>query len=201
MIIRKAEIACVAATKEQYPTEGYPEVAFAGRSNVGKSSLINTLVNRRSLARTSSTPGKTRTINFYNINDAIYLVDLPGYGYAKVSKEEKKKWSGMIEGYLNNRQELKTVILLVDIRHEPTNDDKLMLEWMRNSGKDIVVVATKADKLSKNEMMKHVPMVKKALNLTPNDKFITFSSQTKQGKEELWEIIKTACGYVESVNK
>lgn len=201
MIIRKAEIACVAATKEQYPTEGYPEVAFAGRSNVGKSSLINTLVNRRSLARTSSTPGKTRTINFYNINDSIYLVDLPGYGYAKVSKEEKKKWSGMIEGYLNNRQELKTVILLVDIRHEPTNDDKLMLEWMRNSGKDIVVVATKADKLSKNEMMKHVPMVKKALNLTTNDKFITFSSQTKQGKEELWEIIKTACGYVDVVNK
>ncbi|MCX7950332.1 MAG: ribosome biogenesis GTP-binding protein YihA/YsxC [Clostridiales bacterium] len=201
MIIRKAEIACIAATKEQYPQEGYPEVAFAGRSNVGKSSLINTLVNRRSLARTSSTPGKTRTINFYNINDAIYLVDLPGYGYAKVSKEEKKKWSGMIEGYLNNRQELKTVILLVDIRHEPTNDDKLMLEWMRNSGKDIVVVATKADKLSKNEMMKHVPMVKKALNLTANDKFIAFSSQTKQGKEELWEIIKTACGYVDVVNK
>lgn len=201
MIIRKAEIACVAATKEQYPTEGYPEVAFAGRSNVGKSSLINTLVNRRSLARTSSTPGKTRTINFYNINDAIYLVDLPGYGYAKVSKEEKKKWSGMIEGYLNNRQELKTVILLVDIRHEPTNDDKLMLEWMRNSGKDVVVVATKADKLSKNEMMKHVPMVKKALKLTPNDKFIAFSSQTKQGKEELWEIIKSACGYVDVVNK
>ncbi|CDF59442.1 ribosome biogenesis GTP-binding protein YihA/YsxC [Thermobrachium celere] len=197
MIIRKAEIECVAALKSQYPTTGYPEVAFAGRSNVGKSSLINTLVNRKSLARTSSKPGKTRTINFYNINDNLYLVDLPGYGYAKVSKEEKKKWGSMIEGYLNSRDELKLVILLVDIRHEPTQDDKLMLEWMRQTGKKVVVVATKSDKLSNNQIAKQVPVIKKALKLTQDETFILFSSETRRGKEELWEVIKSTCGIVE----
>ncbi|MCX7694136.1 MAG: ribosome biogenesis GTP-binding protein YihA/YsxC [Caloramator sp.] len=197
MIIRKAEIECVAALKSQYPDKGYPEIAFAGRSNVGKSSLINALVNRKALARTSSKPGKTRTINFYNINDALFLVDLPGYGYAQVSKEEKKKWGAMIEGYLNGREELRLVILLVDIRHEPTQDDKLMLEWMRQTGKKVVVVATKADKLSNNQLVKQVPVIKKSLKLTEEERLILFSSETKRGKEELWDIIKTECDIVE----
>ncbi|TDT58433.1 ribosome biogenesis GTP-binding protein YihA/YsxC [Fonticella tunisiensis] len=193
MIIRKAELEKVAVDPSQYPLAGYPEVAFAGRSNVGKSSLINSLVNRKSLARISSTPGKTRTINFYNINDALYLVDLPGYGYAKVSMEEKKKWGKIIEEYLNKRQELKLVILLVDIRHEPTGDDKLMFEWMKATGSKMVVAATKSDKLSKNQINKNLPLIRKSLNMALDDILIPFSSETKQGREELWNIIEKYC--------
>lgn len=193
MIIKKAEIEITAVSSAQYPGTNFPEVAFAGRSNVGKSSLINSLVNRRALARTSSTPGKTRAINFFNINDELFLVDLPGYGYAKVSKEEKNKWGKMIEDYLNERELLRLVILLVDIRHEPTNDDKLMFDWMRATGSKMVVVATKADKLTKNQMFKNVAMIKKSLSLTPQDVLIPFSSETKQGRDELWEIIEKSC--------
>lgn len=193
MIIKKAEIEITAVSSAQYPETNFPEVAFAGRSNVGKSSLINSLVNRRALARTSSTPGKTRAINFFNINDELFLVDLPGYGYAKVSKEEKNKWGKMIEDYLNEREQLRLVILLVDIRHEPTNDDKLMFDWMRATGSKMVVVATKADKLTKNQMFKNVAMIKKSLSLTPQDVLIPFSSETKQGRDELWEIIEKSC--------
>lgn len=197
MIIKKAEIEITAVSSAQYPDNGYPEVAFAGRSNVGKSSLINSLVNRKALARTSSTPGKTRAINFFNINDLLFLVDLPGYGYAKVSKDEKQKWGKMIENYLNGREQLRLVILLVDIRHEPTGDDKLMFEWMKATGSRLVVVATKADKLTKNQMFKNISMIKKSLSLGPEDIFIPFSSETKQGREELWEAIKSNCSISE----
>lgn len=191
MIIKKADIEAVAVTPAQYPTQGYPEIALAGRSNVGKSSLINTLVNRKALARTSSTPGKTRTINFYNINDSIYFVDLPGYGYAKVSKEEKAKWAKMIEEYLHYREELKLVIMLIDIRHEPTKDDLMMFEWMKASGRRMVVVATKADKLTRNQMNKNIAVIKKTLPMDEEDIFIPFSSESKLGKDELWSIIET----------
>lgn len=193
MIIKKAEIAAVAVAPSGYPEIGYPEVALAGRSNVGKSSLINRLVNRRGLARTSCTPGKTRTINFYNVNDEMHIVDLPGYGYAKVSKGEKEKWGGIIETYLNNREVLKLMIQLVDIRHEPTANDKLMYDWIKKTNLPSVVVATKSDKISRNAQFKNISIVKKALNVRPEDKFILFSSETGQGKEELWDIIEKIC--------
>ncbi|SKA90131.1 GTP-binding protein [Caloramator quimbayensis] len=191
MIIKKAELAATAVAASQYPKEGYPEAAFVGRSNVGKSSLINSLLNRKSLARISSVPGKTRTINFYNINDEYYFVDLPGYGYAKVSKEEKKKWAGIIEGYLFNRNELKIIFLLVDIRHEPTEDDKLMLEWIKSSNHKFAVIATKSDKLSKNQMIKNINIIKKSLMLSDEDFLIPFSSQTKQNREEILDLIES----------
>jgi GTP-binding protein len=193
VIIRKVDLDAVAAIPSQYPEKGFPEVALAGRSNVGKSSLINTMVSRKALARISGTPGKTRTINFYNINDELYLVDLPGYGYAKVSKVEKVKWGEMIEKYITNRVMLKLVIQLVDIRHEPTQDDKIMFQWMKATGSQAVVVATKADKLSKNQMFKNIAMIKKSLQLEKDDLFISFSSETKVGREELWEIIEKVC--------
>jgi GTP-binding protein len=193
MIIRKVDLDAVAVAPTQYPDSGFPEVALAGRSNVGKSSLINSLVNRKALARTSGTPGKTRTINFYNVNDELYLVDLPGYGYAKVSRDEKHKWGKMIEEYITNRNMLKLVVQLVDIRHEPTQDDKLMFQWMKATGSQAVVVATKADKLSKNEMFKNIAVIKKSLQVEKNDIFISFSSETKMGREELWEIIEKVC--------
>ncbi|CCJ33886.1 MULTISPECIES: ribosome biogenesis GTP-binding protein YihA/YsxC [Caloramator] len=190
MKIKKAELEKVAVFPYQYPNTGRPEIALAGRSNVGKSSLINTLVNIKSLARTSSSPGKTRTINFFNINDSFYLVDLPGYGYAKVSKEEKKKWGKMIEDYLNGREELKLIALLVDSRHAPTEDDKLMLNFIRHSGKKLVVIATKIDKLSRSELIKNINMLKRELQLTDQDYFIPFSSLKKIGKEELWKVFE-----------
>jgi GTP-binding protein len=193
MIIKKAEITAVAVAPSGYPENSYPEVALAGRSNVGKSSLINRLVNRRGLARTSSTPGKTRTINFYNVNDEIHIVDLPGYGYAKVSKGEKEKWGGIIETYLNNREVLKLMIQLVDIRHEPTANDKLMYDWIKRTNLPAVVVATKSDKISRNAQFKNVSIVKKALNVRPEDQFVLFSSETGQGKDELWDIIEKIC--------
>lgn len=193
MIIKKSEISATAVTTAQYPQTGYPEVAFAGKSNVGKSSMINTLLNRRSLARISSVPGKTRTINFYNVNDSLYFVDLPGYGYARVSKEEKMKWGEIIEEYLFKRSELKLIVLLVDSRHEPTNDDKLMLDWIRSTGHKLVVAATKSDKLSKNQLIKNISMIKKSLMLTGDDILIPFSSSTKEGKDELLGIIESVC--------
>lgn len=191
MIIRKAEIEAVAANPSGYPIKGYSEVALAGRSNVGKSSLINTMVNRRGLARISSTPGKTRTINFYNINDEIYIVDLPGYGYAKVSKEEKEKWGSMIEDYLYERENLKLVVLLVDIRHEPTKDDIMMFKWIKATNSRVVVVATKSDKLTRNQANKNIALIRKCLNMDKKDTLIPFSSETKQGRDELWELIES----------
>lgn len=191
MIIKKAEFAATAVAASQYPTNGYPEVAFVGRSNVGKSSLINALLNRKSLARISSVPGKTRTINFYNINDEIYFVDLPGYGYAKVSKEEKKKWAKIIEDYLFNREELKLILLLVDSRHEPTEDDNLMLQWIKSSNHNFAIIATKSDKLSRNQLTKNINMIKKSLMLENEDLLIPFSSETKENRDEILNLIET----------
>lgn len=193
MIIKKAELTAVAVAPSGYPELGYPEIALAGRSNVGKSSLINKMLNRKGLARTSCTPGKTRTINFYNINDLLHIVDLPGYGYAKVSKVEKEKWGGIIETYLHERKELKMLVQLVDIRHEPTADDKLMFNWIRQTNLPAVIVATKADKISKNQQFKNISIVKKALGATNEDKFVLFSSETGQGREELWAIFDAVC--------
>lgn len=178
-----------AVNKSQYPAEGIPEIALAGRSNVGKSSIINTLLNRRNFARTSQTPGKTRTINFYLINNEFYFVDLPGYGYAKIAKSEKEKWGGIMERYLESRQELCSILLLVDIRHEPTADDKLMYEWIKHFGYNCVVIATKADKISRGQYQKHISIIRKKLQMEISEKVIPVSSLKKTGVEELWEEI------------
>lgn len=178
-----------AVNKSQYPAEGIPEIALAGRSNVGKSSIINTLLNRRNFARTSQTPGKTRTINFYLINNEFYFVDLPGYGYAKIAKSEKEKWGGIMERYLESRQELCSIFLLVDIRHEPTADDKLMYEWIKHFGYNCVVIATKADKISRGQYQKHISIIRKKLQMESSEKVIPVSSLKKTGFEELWEEI------------
>ncbi len=178
-----------AVNKSQYPAEGIPEIALAGRSNVGKSSIINTLLNRRNFARTSQTPGKTRTINFYLINNEFYFVDLPGYGYAKIAKSEKEKWGGIMERYLESRQELCSILLLVDIRHEPTADDKLMYEWIKHFGYNCVVIATKADKISRGQYQKHISIIRKKLQMESSEKVIPVSSLKKTGVEELWEEI------------
>lgn len=189
MKIRSSEITMSAVNKSQYPAEGIPEIALAGRSNVGKSSIINTLLNRRNFARTSQTPGKTRTINFYLINNEFYFVDLPGYGYAKIAKSEKEKWGGIMERYLESRQELCSIFLLVDIRHEPTADDKLMYEWIKHFGYNCVVIATKADKISRGQYQKHISIVRKKLQMESSEKVIPVSSLKKTGVEELWEEI------------
>lgn len=168
------------------------EIAFAGKSNVGKSSLINALVNRKALARTSSTPGKTQTINFYTINDIMYLVDLPGYGYAKVSEKEKEQWGKLIERYLNTSKQLRAVFLLIDIRHEPSANDRMMYEWIVAQGYQPIIIATKLDKLKRSQVQKHVKMVKEGLKLLPGTTVIPFSSETKQGREEIWELIETS---------
>lgn len=178
-----------AVNKSQYPAEGIPEIALAGRSNVGKSSIINTLLNRRNFARTSQTPGKTRTINFYLINNEFYFVDLPGYGYAKIAKSEKEKWGGIMERYLESRQELCSIFLLVDIRHEPTSDDKLMYEWIKHFGYNCVIIATKADKISRGQYQKHISIIRKKLQMESSEKVIPVSSLKKTGVEELWEEI------------
>ena len=178
-----------AVNKSQYPAEGIPEIALARSSNVGKSSIINTLLNRRNFARTSQTPGKTRTINFYLINNEFYFVDLPGYGYAKIAKSEKEKWGGIMERYLESRQELCSIFLLVDIRHEPTADDKLMYEWIKHFGYNCVVIATKADKISRGQYQKHISIIRKKLQMESSEKVIPVSSLKKTGVEELWEEI------------
>lgn len=192
MNLHNAEIAVSAVKKEQYPKKMLPEFAFAGRSNVGKSSLINKLLSRKSLARVSATPGKTVTINFYDIDDTIFLVDLPGYGYAKRSKEEIEEWGGMIEDYINGRKQLKKVILLVDSRHCPTTDDKMMLEWIRTSQKGgAVVIATKTDKLNKRELKENLKMLEEELEISENDLLIPFSTKNDDGKTAVWEMIQS----------
>lgn len=184
--IKNSDFVISAVKKEQYPITGLPEIAFVGRSNVGKSSIINALTNRKKLAKVSQTPGKTRLINFFIINgDEFYLVDLPGYGYAKVSKTEKASWGKTIETYLNGRQELKRVVLLVDSRHKPTADDIQMHEWIKFYGYDEVVIATKSDKLSNNELRKSEKVIRETLNLGKEDKLYFFSSLNKKGKYEL----------------
>ncbi|MBQ9990336.1 MAG: YihA family ribosome biogenesis GTP-binding protein [Lachnospiraceae bacterium] len=186
MVIKQVNLETVCGITSTLPDNLLPEVAFAGKSNVGKSSLINALMNRKSLARTSSQPGKTQTINFYNINGKLYFVDLPGYGYAKVSIEEKEKWGKMIERYLHRSKQLKTVFLLIDIRHEPGNNDKQMYRWILNQGYKPVIIATKLDKINRSQMEKHIKMLKNGLQVVPQTVVIPFSAQTKQGREEIY---------------
>ena len=190
MKIKNVELSIVCGITSTLPDTDRVEIAFAGKSNVGKSSLINALMNRKALARTSATPGKTQTINFYNINDIMYLVDLPGYGYAKVSEREKEQWGKLIERYLNTSKQLKAVFLLIDIRHEPSANDKLMYEWIVAQGYHPIIIATKLDKLKRSQVQKHVKMIKDGLKLLPGTIVIPFSSETKQGREEIWELIE-----------
>ena len=191
MIIRKAELETVCGITSTLPENLLPEFAFAGKSNVGKSSLINGLLNRRALARTSSQPGKTQTINFYNVNDDLYFVDLPGYGYAKVSVEVKAKWGKMIERYLKKSQMLKCIFLLIDIRHDPSANDKLMYDWIVSNCYKPVIIATKLDKLKRSQIQKHVNMVREGLGLVKEDVLIRFSAETKQGRDEIWALIES----------
>lgn len=191
MKIRSSEITMSAVNKSQYPDEGIPEIALVGRSNVGKSSTVNTLLNRRNFARISQTPGKTRTINFYLINDEFFFTDLPGYGYAKIAKSEKDKWGKIMERYLEDREELCAIFLLVDIRHEPTNDDVMMYEWIKHFGYNCVVIATKSDKISRGQYQKHINIIRKKLQLDSDEKVIPISSLKKTGVEDVWdEIVK-----------
>ncbi len=190
MKVNQAEIVISAVSKAQYPDDGLPEIVLLGRSNVGKSSFINTLIERKGLARTSSQPGKTQTMNFYKINDAFYFVDMPGYGYAKVSKKEREKWGAMIEEYLQTRENMVLVLLLVDSRHEPTEDDRLMYDWLTYYGLDPVVIATKGDKISKSRQKKAVDNITKVFGLRKKSDVILFSAAAKIGKAEAWEKIE-----------
>ncbi|WP_281724816.1 ribosome biogenesis GTP-binding protein YihA/YsxC [Lachnoclostridium phocaeense] len=191
MIIKNINLETVCGITSKLPENDKPEIAFAGKSNVGKSSLINALMNRKSFARISATPGKTQTINFYNINDALYLVDLPGYGYAKVSQQEKEKWGKMIERYLHSSKQLRAVFLLIDIRHEPSANDKMMYDWVVSQGYNPIIIATKQDKLKRSQIDKHVKMLRQGLKLVPGTRIIPFSSVTKQGRDEIWELVET----------
>lgn len=194
MIIKKAELETVCGVTSKLPRHELLEFAFSGKSNVGKSSLINALMNRKSLARTSSQPGKTQTINFYNINDQFYFVDLPGYGYAKVSLEAKAKWGKMIERYLQQSFVLKLVFLLVDIRHEPSENDKTMYNWIVYQGYRPVVIATKLDKVKRSQVGKLVKGIREGLGMKKDDVLIPFSAETKQGREQIWELIEGQMG-------
>nr|WP_315023114.1 ribosome biogenesis GTP-binding protein YihA/YsxC [uncultured Aminipila sp.] len=201
MIIKKADIETVAVKPSQYPEANVPEIAFAGRSNVGKSSLLNLLTNRRNLARTSGNPGKTRTINFYRINDEFRIVDLPGYGYAKISRSQSEGWGEMIEMYLEGRPTLLKVIQLVDIRHAPSVQDVQMYEYLRHFGLDGIVVATKADKVSTNEKQKCISVIRKTLGLSAEDKVIPVSTLKKTGYDmlldELEQLIEASASVAE----
>ncbi|MCI8702807.1 MAG: YihA family ribosome biogenesis GTP-binding protein [Anaerotignum sp.] len=186
MEVKNSSLAAVGTNFSQYPQDGRPEIAFAGKSNVGKSTLINAMLGRRALARTSSQPGKTRTINFYDVNGVMYAVDLPGYGYAKAPKTEIARWSKMIEEYLQKREELKAIILLIDIRHEPGKNDVMMYEWLKHYGYDIIIAATKSDKLNRSQIPKQLSVIRKTLGLGAEDVLIPFSGEKKTGVDELW---------------
>ncbi len=189
MIIKKINLETVCGITSKLPDNTLPEIAFAGKSNVGKSSLINALMNRKSYARISATPGKTQTINFYNINEAMYLVDLPGYGYAKVSEKEKKQWGKMIERYLHGSKQLRAVFLLIDIRHDPSANDRTMYEWITAQGFTPIIIATKLDKLKKSQVPKQVKAVRDGLKMEKETILIPFSAETKQGRDEIWELM------------
>ena len=191
LIIKNVALETVCGITSVLPQNDKVEIAFAGKSNVGKSSLINALMNRKSLARTSAQPGKTQTINFYNVNDEVYLVDLPGYGYAKVSQAEKEKWGKLIERYLHGSRQLKAVFLLIDIRHEPSVNDKMMYDWILHNGYEPILIATKLDKIKRSQVQKHVKMVRTGLAVRPGTIVIPFSAETKQGREEIWEVIES----------
>ncbi len=189
MVIRSVNLETVCGITSKIPDNPFNEVAFAGKSNVGKSSMINALLNRKSLARTSAQPGKTQTINFYNVNDAMYLVDLPGYGYAKTSASEKEKWGKMIENYLHTSKKLQAVFLLIDIRHDPSANDKMMYDWMVYQGFTPIIIATKLDKIKRSQIQKNVKAIREGLKVKPGTVIIPFSSETKQGRDEIWEVI------------
>lgn len=192
MHIKQAVLETVCGITSVLPKNDLPEIAFLGKSNVGKSSLINKLMQRKSLARTSQAPGKTQTINYYKINDEIYFVDLPGYGYAKVSQELRQKWGKMIEKYLTASPSLKLICLLVDIRHEPTENDRLMYDWIKYHGYKVLVILTKADKLKRSVLSKNIKMIEKSLKVSEEDMVVAFSSETGQGRDEVYEIINNA---------
>ncbi|TCS83482.1 ribosome biogenesis GTP-binding protein YihA/YsxC [Tepidibacillus fermentans] len=190
MKIVDAEMVISAVKPEQYPKDTLPEIALAGRSNVGKSSLINKMLQRRSLARTSSKPGKTQTINFYRINKNFYFVDLPGYGFAQVSKTVREQWGKMIEKYLTSRENLKVVLLIIDLRHPPTKDDQMMYDWLKHYDIPVIVIGTKADKIPRGKWENHKKIAKETLQLDSNDTFILFSSETGMGRDQLWDELK-----------
>ena len=190
MVIKNVELETVCGITSNLPDNILPEIAFAGKSNVGKSSLINGLLNRKSLARTSSQPGKTQTINFYNVNKQLYFVDLPGYGYAAVSQEIRAKWGKMIERYLNTSMVIKKVFLLIDIRHEPSENDCIMYNWIVENGYEPVIIATKLDKIKRSQVQKHIKMIKQKIRPVEGTTIIPFSSQSKQGREEIWQLIE-----------
>jgi GTP-binding protein len=190
----QAEFIISAVKPHQFPEDALPEIALAGRSNVGKSSLINKLILRKSLARTSSQPGKTQQLNYYRINDQLYFVDFPGYGYAKVSKTQREQWGQMIEDYIKGREPLKLLLQIIDVRHPPTVNDRLMYEWLKHNRIPVCVVCTKADKIPKGKWDKHIKIIKQELNADPSDSFVLFSSETGKGREELWEVIMNVVG-------
>lgn len=190
MIIKSVDLEIVCGVTSKLPDTALPEIAFAGKSNVGKSSLINALMNRKAYARTSAQPGKTQTINFYNINKELYYVDLPGYGYAKVSQKEREKWGKMIEKYLHTSKQLRAVFLLIDIRHEPSANDRLMYDWIRDSGFHPIIIATKLDKINRSQTAKQVKLIRDTLQAEKDTVIIPFSAETKQGREEIWELIE-----------
>jgi len=190
MIVKSAELETVCGITSKLPDNDLPEIAFAGKSNVGKSSLINGLLNRKSLARTSAQPGKTQTINFYNVNKNLYFVDLPGYGYAKVSVDIRAKWGKMIERYLHGSPQLKKVFLLIDIRHVPSENDCMMYDWIVDNGYEPVIICTKLDKIKRSQVQKNLKLIREKLDLVPGTTMIPFSAQTKQGRDEIWNLIE-----------
>lgn len=200
LTVKKAELETVCGITSKLPENRFPEFAFAGKSNVGKSSLINALMQRKSLARTSATPGKTQTINFYNVNDAFYLVDLPGYGFTKANESVRAKWGQMVERYLKKSKQLQKVFLLVDMRHKPTGDDCMMYDWIIHNGFHPVVVATKYDKLKKNEIPKAKKLIRETLSMGEEDILIPFSSETKFGREEIYRLLETAPSDQENIS-
>ena len=189
MVIKNVNLEIVCGVTSKLPETVLDEVAFAGKSNVGKSSLINALMNRKALARTSAQPGKTQTINFYNINEAMYLVDLPGYGYANANIEIKAKWGRMIEDYLHQSKRLKAVFLLIDIRHDPSENDRLMYNWMVEQGFAPIIIATKSDKISQSQLKRQMDRITEVLGVVEGTRMIPFSAETKEGREEIWELI------------
>ena len=191
MIIRNVNLETVCGVTSKLPENQLPEVAFAGKSNVGKSSLINGLLNRKSLARTSQSPGKTQTINFYNVNEELYFVDLPGYGYAKVTQETKEKWGKMIERYLRTSQQLRLVFLLIDIRHKPSANDVAMYEWIVSNGFYPIIIATKYDKINRSQLQKQIHLIENTLEVQEGTPIVPYSALTKQGRDEIWELIET----------
>ncbi|NRF91461.1 YihA family ribosome biogenesis GTP-binding protein [Paenibacillus frigoriresistens] len=195
MKVNQAEFIISAVGPSQYPEDALPEIALAGRSNVGKSSLINCMISRKNLARTSSQPGKTQTLNYYKINQDLYFVDLPGYGYAKVSKTKREQWGKFIESYLMNRETLRLVMQLVDLRHPPSKDDQAMYEWLRHNDVPVIVIATKADKIPKSRWPKHIKIVRETLGMDKGVQPLMFSSELGLGKDELWGILEQAIAY------